>query len=413
MARSGRRRSAMGRRRTRAPRASTTAVPAPGVPVPLSVATAIPDKGPRAALQELLRKAVDDWQLTFDAIESPIILLEGSGIIRRLNRAAQKLSGKHHYRDLIGRPVEAIGPGEPWARASEVVWLIRRSRLPTVVQAQDTASRRTWELSATLIEGDPLGHERIILIARDITHTVQLQTSLRRSEMMSALGSLVAGVAHEVRNPLFSISATLDAFEARFGPDADHARYIAVLRTELERLSQLMKELLDYGKPRNPDLQPGSVVEVVDDAVRLCARLSRSRRVRVLNHAKGPYGAVPMDRSRLLEVFQNLVENAIQHSPPGGTVTVSGEELEEDGRRLIACTIHDTGPGFREEDLPKLFEPFFTRRRGGTGLGLSIVQRIVEQHGGVVSAANSPDGGALMRVRLPVAVPAGARLTGP
>jgi PAS domain S-box-containing protein len=355
-----------------------------------------------AELQTLLRRAVDDWQLTFDAIESPIVLLDSTGTIRRLNRAAQKLSGKDHYRELIGRAVEAIGPGEPWARTAEVVWRVRHSRLPTVVQAHDEHTRRTWELSASLIDGDPLGHERLIVIARDVTHTVQLQASLRRSEMMSALGSLVAGVAHEVRNPLFSISATLDAFQARFGPEAEQVRYITVLRTELQRLTRLMQELLDYGKPRNPDLQPGSIAEVIDDALGVTNRLARSRRVRVVTQAQGPFPLVAMDRNRLLEVFQNLVENAIQHSPPGAVVTVTAREVIHDGQSSLECVIHDAGPGFREEDLPKLFEPFFTRRRGGTGLGLSIVQRIVEQHDGTVSAANSPDGGALMRVRLPL-----------
>ena len=83
-------------------------------------------------------------------------------------------------------------------------------------------------------------------------------------------------------------------------------------------------------------------------------------------------------------------------------MTITAQERTQDGQRSLECVIHDGGPGFREEDLPKLFEPFFTRRRGGTGLGLSIAQRIVEQHGGSVSAANHPEGGALMRVRLPL-----------
>ena len=108
--------------------------------------------------------------------------------------------------------------------------------------------------------------------------------------------------------------------------------------------------------------------------------------------------AVPRDPGRLAQVFQNLVQNAVQHSKEGQTVWV---EARSDGESWVECLIRDGGPGFKPEDLSRIFEPFLTRRRGGTGLGLSIVQRIVEQHGGTLAAANHPQGGALLTVRLP------------
>jgi len=110
---------------------------------------------------------------------------------------------------------------------------------------------------------------------------------------------------------------------------------------------------------------------------------------------------LPMDRARLLAALRNLVENAVHHAPAGSTVTVEAVDVEEDGRRGVACSVLDEGPGFRDEDLPYVFAPFFTRRRGGTGLGLSIVQRIVEQHGGEVRAGSRPEGGAAVTVVLP------------
>ena len=106
-----------------------------------------------------------------------------------------------------------------------------------------------------------------------------------------------------------------------------------------------------------------------------------------------------VDRGRLAQVFQNLIENAIQHSQRGGQVLFRAERAGEDGVRFA---VEDSGPGFLPGDLHHVFEPFFTRRRGGTGLGLSIVQRIVEQHGGQVSAANRPERGAVMTLILPV-----------
>ena len=119
-----------------------------------------------------------------------------------------------------------------------------------------------------------------------------------------------------------------------------------------------------------------------------------------------------MDRRRLLQVFQNLLDNAVRHAPAKSVVSVEAEGMQADGEAWIDCRVKDEGPGFRSEDLPRVFEPFFTRRRGGTGLGLSIVQRIVEDHGGRIFAGNRADGGAVLTVRLPVAAEPAARARG-
>jgi signal transduction histidine kinase len=108
-----------------------------------------------------------------------------------------------------------------------------------------------------------------------------------------------------------------------------------------------------------------------------------------------------MDRGRLVQVFQNLLQNAIQHAPRGSAVSLSAwTEATDDGPGVVV-TIEDTGPGIPPSDLQRIFEPFVTRRRGGTGLGLAIVQRIVDEHGGTVTAINRPAGGATITVRLP------------
>jgi signal transduction histidine kinase len=107
---------------------------------------------------------------------------------------------------------------------------------------------------------------------------------------------------------------------------------------------------------------------------------------------------VPLDRPRMLQVFENLLKNAIEHSPAGATVSVSAVIAEDS----VSIAVEDRGPGFQADDLPRIFEPFFTRRRGGTGLGLSLVLRIIEQHNGSVRAMNRHGGGATMLVTLPL-----------
>lgn len=235
----------------------------------------------------------------------------------------------------------------------------------------------------------------------------RLQASLRRSETMSALGVLVAGVSHEVRNPLFGISSTLDAMEARFKERKEYRRYLDVLREQTRRLSRLAQELLDYGRRSNPVRVPGAVDEAIAQAVRTCATLALQSGIKIIDSTRKGLAPIAVDASLLLRVFQNLLENAIQHSPSGETVVVEVKAADRDGRAWIECTVSDSGPGFRQEDLPRIFEPFFSHRPGGTGLGLAIVQRIVEDHGGVVLAENRPEGGAMMTVRLPACRPDG------
>ncbi len=109
-----------------------------------------------------------------------------------------------------------------------------------------------------------------------------------------------------------------------------------------------------------------------------------------------------IDDERMVQVFQNLIDidNAIQHTPAGGMVRIEAREASQGADSWIECRVSDSGPGFRDEDLPHIFKPFFTRRRGGTGLGLSIVQRKVEEHGGSVTVGNGKEGGAMVEVRL-------------
>ncbi len=238
---------------------------------------------------------------------------------------------------------------------------------------------------------------------RDVTESRRLEKERARLQVVGALGHLVGALAHEVRNPLFAISATLETIEAGLAdhPSPFFQQAIQNLREPTRRLYELMSDLLEYGKPPSHDLAESSLAEIVSQAVADCAPLAAERGVRMSARLNGREPRVGAVRQRLLIALQNLIQNAIQHSPKGGEVTVEMEELELAGSPWVRCRFLDSGTGFKAEDLSRIFEPFFTRRRGGTGLGLSIVQRIVEEHGGRVCAANRPEGGAVMTLELP------------
>jgi signal transduction histidine kinase/DNA-binding response OmpR family regulator len=354
-----------------------------------------------AALRRAVEEAAADWELTFDAMEMPVLLLDRDGCVRRLNRAGREVASRP-AENLTGRPLADIAKDEPWHTASALAIDVRRLRALQHKQIRHVTSGKTWEVIAS-----PAPHfagpDGVIVVAHDITSMVQLQKQLRRSETMSALGMLVAGVAHEVRNPLFSISANLDAFEAVLGPRPEHADAFANLRVGVDQLARLMQDLLDFGRPGSAQPKRGMLQDVIAESAAACAALATSRGVRLENRAPAGPPAEIEDRDRLVQVVQNLLQNAIQHTPAGGLVVVEATERPHEAAPRAVVTVSDRGPGFAPDDLPHVFEPFFTRRRGGTGLGLAIVQKIVEELGGTVSATNGAEGGARMVVEVPTA----------
>lgn len=348
-----------------------------------------------------IQQSAIEWRQTFNAMDFPVLIVDLEGRIRRLNRAAQEVA-ESEKEEIIGQQIASAGLGEPWQKAAELLKHIREGGGARLAEVRDHATGKTWSITIYLIHEFGSVGERAILIAQDITNRTELEASLRRSEMMSLLGSLVAGVAHEVRNPLFGISSILDAFETRFSERTEYLRYMNVLRDELARLNILMEELLEYGKPFQGELYLAALDDVVTKSLRSCVPVAEIARVRLVNKVNPKLPRVLVDRRRLSKVFVNLIENAIQHSPAEATVVVEARETREANQFWLDCAVKDEGKGIAVEEIPNIFEPFFTKRRGGTGLGLAIAKKIMEEHGGSLIAGNNAEGGACMIARFPV-----------
>jgi PAS domain S-box-containing protein len=246
---------------------------------------------------------------------------------------------------------------------------------------------------------------------RDVTEHRRLDDEQRESDRLASLRSLVAGLAHGVRNPLFGISATLDAFEVRLGEQVGFERYMASLRAQVDRLSELMSQMSELGRPRQGNLEPGPLEPVIQEAVLACRPLAQEQGVELQVSVSSGLPAVARN-SRLLEAFVNVVRNAIRRSAEGGTVKVEAVEVQTAEGRRIDCAVHDSGPGFPPADLSRVFEPFCEKRSGETGLGLAIAKKIASEHGGSVLARNLPEDGVVLSVCLPVAGSFAGRSTG-
>ncbi len=316
--------------------------------------------------------------------------------------------------ELTGHSAEALQLGSPqlgdlvhrddrvWLFENRQAHLAARQSCSNEYRIVTAGGREKWVWDQAQCVFDAAGRLlRLEGFITDITARKLAEANLQSVHTMAAMGELVAGVAHEVRNPLFGISANIDAFEAQFGGRGEYEETIATLRGEVSRLIALMNDLLDYGRPSSQVAAVGSIAPGVAQAVNACAGLARQSKIQIRNRVRGDLPQIGMDRRRLVQVFQNLIENAIQHTPEGGKVDIDADaEHGSNGEDMISCTVSDTGSGFSEADLPQIFEPFFSRRRGGTGLGLAIVQRIVQEHGGSIHARNRASQGAQIEVRL-------------
>ncbi len=351
----------------------------------------------RQLLEQIARKGAE-WLLTVDSISMPILLVQTDGSVVRLNRMAHELAGIG-YDDLLGRQLTSLGEGEPWHTLRELVTAVQQSRMSCT--AQIVAGECTWDVSASPLAATAGDDERVVIAMRDITEIIRLQESVRRGEQLASLGELVAGVAHEVKNPLFGMSVTLDLLDQQLGDRPDAQELTGALRQWIGRLQSLTENLLAFGRTWTTDLEPGDLHSVVSQAIFASQPLARDAGVIIEADLDGASQTVLMDASRLVLVFENLLRNALQHSRSGDRITIKASR----NRDHLDVAVCDSGPGFEPAELSRVFQPFFTRRRGGTGLGLSIVQRIVDEHGGTVTASNGGKGGAVVLVRLPTYQP--------
>jgi PAS domain S-box-containing protein len=352
----------------------------------------------RTALAATVQVVIQEWVSTFDAIGFPIVLLDGGRKVARLNRAARDLAGRETYREILGRPLDALGTGEPWRSATELAKKLDEPAASVSCQAREAGIERHWEIFASRAGLQ----DHIVVMIRNVTRRVELEHSLRRAEAIAALGTLLAAVAHEMRNSLFAISSTVEAISARFGSMEEMTPFLSSLRGGVNRMGRLVRDLLEYGKPMRLEMRACPIAQIVAETVASVAPLALDSGVELVQDVQPGLPLLIADPDRLLQVFQNLVENAIQHSYAGGPVEIAVRDLKDNGERRIVCTVRDFGPGFRKEDLPNVFEPFFTRRRGGTGIGLPLARKIVDHHSGTIQVTNHADGGALVTVILPV-----------
>jgi len=264
-------------------------------------------------------------------------------------------------------------------------------------------SLRGYRLSAGLaLGGITLALALTLVLSRTVNRQARerdrLQVELRRSERLAALGRMLAGVAHEVRNPLAGIRSAVQLWQRGIGPDEESLGEVV---SEVDRLDGIVGRLLHFSRAEAQDLAPGDLNAVVSEGARLVRGPAEAQGVRVVVELAASLPQVAIAPPALVQVFRNLTTNAL-HAMPGGGALHLATRLDPT-RQLVEASVADTGPGLSREMLSHVFEPFYTTKVGGTGLGLAIAREIALAHRGDLRVANRTEGtGAVFTLALPV-----------
>lgn len=226
---------------------------------------------------------------------------------------------------------------------------------------------------------------------------IEIEEQLRRADRLSALGELSAGMAHEIRNPLGSIRGTAEILRDGVAPDDPKLEFAEILIREVDRLNGVLEDFLRFARPAPVEHGRFLLHEIAGDVLDLTRQQALRNHVEV-RLALDEESEVPGQGEQIKQALLNLVLNALQAMPDGGTLLVSSKTLEHE----VQIRVSDSGPGIALEDRERIFNPFVTTRESGTGLGLAITQRIVQSHDGRILLESAPGQGASFTICLPL-----------
>ncbi len=342
------------------------------------------------AVKEHLESIINQ---TADAIH----ITDLDGNVLRVNRAFEQLYG-WRSREVEGRTLKIIPPEAEEERREQHAQLIEGMSI--------TSNETTWmKKDGTRVEVSvstaPVRDEEgeitaLISVSRDITSRNRMEELLRRSEKLTTVGQLAAGVAHEIRNPLTTLRGFLQLQQQT---NKLNHRHLDLMLSELDRINLIVGEFLILAKPQAVHFQDRDIRFILGDVISLLDSQAHLHGVEFVLSASSDSAMVHCEENQLKQVFINLLKNGMEAMPNGGSIRIRLHHEEELNR--VRIEIKDEGIGIPEEMMPKLGEPFFTNKESGTGLGLMVSQRIIQSHKGMMDIRSVMNKGTTVIIDLP------------
>ena len=337
----------------------------------------------------------------FRSMRDGLITTDLDGIVTELNPATAEILGC--MRDsALGEPIEKI-LGSLGPRSEEFRDLVSAPGRREVEFRHPSGDRRILGVSVSHLVVPESGTAGYIYSLQDLTIQKRLEAGFRLRDRMATLGRLAAGIAHEIRNPLASISGSAKVLETMGDIDEDERKLIAIVSRESERLNKLVSDFLVYSREQRFEFSKVDVVVLIEETLLLLQhRPDFPQGIQIVRNLPQHSVIIRADADKLRQVFWNVCDNALKAMDQGGTLTV---EIGAGARNTTEIVFRDTGMGIEVSQLEKLFEPFQPAFARGTGLGLAIVYQIVQGHGGHIQVESSPGRGTEFTIVLPKSQP--------
>ena len=325
-----------------------------------------------------------------------LVAINDRGEIISFNQTAESVLG-YSFSEVIGKTADQILP-QPCKALLQSLKVEKKVIEKEIDCPVHTGEIIPLEVIATTLEeddGNPIGY---VILFRDITEVQHLKKEMERSRRLASLGSLAAGVAHEIRNPLSSIKGFATFFKERYRDNPEDQKTAEIMVQEVERLNRVISQLLEFARPMDMNRQWISLQEVIRHTLKMIEGQTRSNNITIHTDIPPDSGNVMIDSDKIKQVLLNLYLNAVGAMENGGTLSVT---LSPHNSRTIRIDVSDTGKGIDEKDLARIFDPYFTTKSSGTGLGLAIVYKIIEAHDGEIRVMSEPGRGTTVSVFLP------------
>ena len=331
----------------------------------------------------------------FESIRNGIVSINNDFLITSLNTAAKKIFDVKN--DCLGANIMEIFPSREDIKKIMINVMETGEPLKNIEKNIVINNHEiTIEISIHPLSLDNK-NKGLVLFIEDITEIKKIKDQMQRNDKLATIGELATGIAHEIRNPLAIIKMIEQTMRSELKDNQDALLELEVIDEEVERANKVIKSLMELGKPSKNVRNSYSLNEIIEDVLIIVNNYSSQHNVEVcFQKADIPYAEV--DKEQMKQAFVNLIVNAVDAMPQGGQLIISTEFLTD---KWIKVVFRDSGEGIAEENIEKIFSPFFTTKTEGTGLGLSIVHRIIQDHGGIIKVSSKLEKGTCFELLFP------------